>query len=168
MSPDKLEGLAAALIDALAARGRRVATAESCTGGWIAKCLTDIAGSSRAFGCGIVSYSNEAKRTLLNVSASTLDKHGAVSEAVVREMASGVLAASGADLAVAVSGIAGPDGGSDDKPVGTVWFAWGLRQGDAIDMAVQRECFAGDRDSVRRQTVALALAGCLERVQGDG
>lgn len=105
----------------------RIVTAESCTGGWIAKAFTDAAGSSRWFECGYVTYSNAAKVRDLGVSSRTLDEHGAVSEATVREMAAGALRVSGADVSIAVSGIAGPDGGSVEKPVGTVWFCVGRR-----------------------------------------
>src|SRR6186713_172950 len=107
----------------------RIVTAESCTGGWIAKAFTDAAGSSRWFECGYVTYSNAAKVRDLGVSSRTLDEHGAVSEPTVREMAGGALRVSGADVAIAVSGIAGPDGGSAEKPVGTVWFCVGRRAG---------------------------------------
>jgi len=109
----------------------RIVTAESCTGGWIAKALTDAAGSSRWFECGYVTYSNAAKVRDLGVASRTLDVHGAVSEPTVREMAAGALRVSGADVAVAVSGIAGPDGGSAEKPVGTVWFCVARRRGGA-------------------------------------
>src|SRR5215470_9264178 len=105
----------------------RIVTAESCTGGWIAKVFTDAAGSSRWFDCGYVAYSNEAKVRDLGVSARTLVEHGAVSEATVREMAAGALRVSGAQASIAVTGIAGPDGGSPEKPVGTVWFCAGRR-----------------------------------------
>jgi len=156
--------LAQQVVDEMIAAGGSVATAESCTGGWIAKALTDISGSSACFGYGIVSYSNEAKEAVLGVQQRTLAAHGAVSDAVVREMAEGVLHLSGADLSVAVSGIAGPDGGTPDKPVGTVWFAWSARgpRGMRTDSELQR--FAGDRDSVRRQTVLHGLRGLRERV----
>jgi len=107
----------------------RIVTAESCTGGWIAKVFTDVAGSSRWFDCGYVTYSNEAKARDLGVSWRTLNEHGAVSEPTVREMAAGALRATGADVSIAVSGIAGPDGGSAEKPVGTVWFCVGRRVG---------------------------------------
>ena len=143
--------------------GKTVATAESCTGGWIAKSLTDIAGSSACIGYGIVSYSNAAKESLLGVNADTLATRGAVSEETVIEMAEGALRLSGADLSVAVSGIAGPDGGTDDKPVGTVWFAFSVRDGSNVDTAAEVERFDGDRDAVRRQTVAHALSGLSER-----
>lgn len=110
----------------------RIVTAESCTGGWIAKAFTDADGSSRWFECGYVTYSNASKSRDLGVSSRTLDEHGAVSEPTVREMAAGALRVSGANVAIAVSGIAGPDGGSAEKPVGTVWFCVGLRRGDGV------------------------------------
>ena len=156
---------AAGLVAALTAAGKSVSTAESCTGGWIAKALTDVPGSSDVFGFGIVSYSNEAKERLLGVSAATLAGHGAVSEAAVREMAAGVLAASGADLGVAVSGIAGPSGGSDAKPVGTVWFAWARRTGDDVRVEAGSARFDGDREQVRRQSVVHALEGARKQLQ---
>ena len=124
---DSIATLAEALVGELILAGLTVATAESCTGGWVGKALTDVAGSSGVFEYGIVSYSNDAKADLLGVSPGSLAAHGAVSEAVVREMATGALGRSGADLAVAVSGIAGPGGGTEEKPVGTVWFAWASR-----------------------------------------
>ncbi len=121
---ENLYALSAALVTALAAAGKTVTTAESCTGGWLAKAITDIPGSSAVFGYGVVSYSNGAKASLLGVDAGTLETHGAVSAEVVAEMANGALGLSAAEMAVAVSGVAGPSGGSEDKPVGTVWFAW--------------------------------------------
>ena len=127
---ESIATLAEALVGELIAADQTVSTAESCTGGWIAKSLTDIAGSSQCFGYGIVSYSNSAKESLLGVDPRTLEEHGAVSEATVLEMVSGVLKLSGASFAVAVSGVAGPDGGTGDKPVGTVWFAWANRGRD--------------------------------------
>lgn len=145
-----------------------VTTAESCTGGWIAKALTDVAGSSACFEYGVVSYSDEAKVNLLGVRRATLDAHGAVSEATVREMAEGALARSGADIAVAVSGIAGPGGGSEDKPVGTVWLAWTVRGADGVRTEAVRQEIAGDRLAVRRGTVTLALEGIGERIGSHG
>ena len=135
-------------------------TAESCTGGWIAKVVTDIAGSSAWFDCGMAVYSYEAKQALLGVRPQTLEEHGAVSRETVIEMVSGALVHSGATVAVAVTGIAGPGGGTGDKPVGTVWIAWKRRGGYP-----QAEVFHfdGDRDAVRRRTVAEALHG-LERL----
>src|SRR5581483_5455225 len=137
----------------LRATDRRLATAESCTGGWVAKACTDLAGSSQWFECGFVTYSNAAKVRDLGVSERTLAEHGAVSEATVREMAAGALRVSGADIAVAISGIAGPDGGTPTKPVGTVWF--GLASlGDAGTAAVAEvQVFAGDRELIRRRSV---------------
>jgi nicotinamide-nucleotide amidase len=141
----------------LLAMGRRLATAESCTGGWVAKACTDIAGSSRWFECGFVTYSNAAKVRDLGVSERTLATHGAVSEATVREMAAGAVRVSGADIAVAISGIAGPDGGTPGKPVGTVWFAVASRQGVEVILAAEAHLFAGDREVVRRLSAARAL-----------
>ena len=153
------EALAAAgnqLADILERRQLTIATAESCTGGWVAKVLTDRAGSSAYVRAGLVTYSNDAKRALLGVSESSLNEHGAVSEPVVREMVAGALSATGASVAVAISGVAGPGGGSDDKPVGTVWFAWGR---SAADTEAVVKTFPGDRDQVRRQAVVYALQG---------
>ena len=139
---------------ALKARGATVTTAESCTGGWVAKVITDIAGSSAWFERGFVTYSNEAKAQMIGVREETLAQHGAVSEPVVVEMAIGALKAARADYAVSISGIAGPDGGSEEKPVGTVWVAFASASGEGI---TRRECFSGDRDAVRRQATAYAL-----------
>lgn len=158
---DELVARARRLAERLAAERRRVATAESCTGGWIAKTLTDLPGSSDWFGYGWVSYSNPAKQELLEVPATTLIEHGAVSEAVVRAMVEGAIKHSDADLAVAVSGVAGPDGGTADKPVGTVWFAWAVMGGSGLRIRATERRFDGDREAVRRQTVAAALEGLL-------
>lgn len=133
-------------------------TAESCTGGWIAKCITDIAGSSRWFERGFVTYSNQAKMEMLGVAGSTLKQYGAVSEETVREMAAGALRHSQAQLAVAVSGIAGPGGGTPEKPLGTVWLAW-QRQGQTCQTRLFH--FDGGREAVRRQAVQKALEGVL-------
>jgi len=146
----------------LLATGRRLVTAESCTGGWIAKLCTDLPGSSGWFLGSAVVYDNALKAGLLGVRPQTLAEAGAVSEAVVREMAIGALERLGGEVAIAVSGIAGPDGGTRDKPVGTVWFAWGRRGADGLAIRTALECFAGDRDAVRRQAVARALRGVLE------
>lgn len=145
----------------LLACGRRVATAESCTGGWIAKVLTDIAGSSQWFTEGFVTYSDEAKTLRLDVPRLVLRRHGAVSEASVRAMVRGALRHSGAHVAVAVTGIAGPGGAAPGKPVGTVWIGWAVRRGRSIGIAVQLRRFRGNRDAVRRKTVRLALKGLL-------
>jgi nicotinamide-nucleotide amidase len=158
-----LEALALKLGRALQVRGRRLAAAESCTGGWIAKALTDIAGSSQWFEGGVVAYSNAAKTELLGVPADVLATHGAVSEEATRAMADGARRRFAADLAVAVSGIAGPGGGTKDKPIGTVHFAWAAPNG----VVAARRVFAGGRESVRRQTVALALERLIELVWSD-
>lgn len=142
--------------------GRQLVTAESCTGGWIAKACTDRAGSSQWFRGGVVAYTNELKVALLGVRPRTLDEHGAVSEAVVREMAAGALQWLGGDVAVSVSGVAGPDGGSPDKPVGTVWFAWAERGDTGVEVRAALHRFEGDRDQVRGAAVMTALAGLLE------
>ena len=142
----------------LRAQRERVCTAESCTGGWIAKMLTDIPGCSDWFECGIAAYSYEAKQALLGVRQETLLQHGAVSRETVVEMVSGALVASGASLAVAVTGIAGPTGGTAEKPVGMVWIGWKRRGGYP---AAEVFRFEGDREQVRRQTVAVALEGLL-------
>jgi nicotinamide-nucleotide amidase len=156
--------LATALVGELNRGKKAVATAESCTGGWIAKALTDVPGSSGCFGYGIVSYSNGAKESMLGVETLTLAEHGAVSEAVVREMAEGALRLSGADVAVAVSGVAGPDGGSEDKPVGTVWFAWSMRGDGDITTDTDLQRFEGNRESIRMQTVIHGLEGVRGRL----
>ncbi len=139
----------------------RLATAESCTGGWVAKAITDIAGSSQWFEGGYVTYSNEVKVGALRVSPRTLARHGAVSEAVAREMARGAIAASRTDLAVAVTGIAGPDGSSPGKPVGTVWFCWARRRGKSLRLRTRGVRFLGNRAAVRSKSVATALRGLL-------
>ncbi len=142
--------------DALRQRGWMAATAESCTGGGIAYAITEISGSSAWFDRGFVTYSNAAKQAQLGVAAATLAAHGAVSEPVVREMALGALAHSAAQVAVAISGIAGPDGGTPDKPVGTVWMAWSCRDGRMLS---RYHHFDGDRRAVREQAILEALRG---------
>ena len=142
--------------------GRRVVTAESCTGGWISKALTDVPGSSEWFETGFVTYSDAAKTALLGVLPAEIDQHGAVSEAVVKAMAMGALERAGADISVAVSGIAGPDGGTPGKPTGTVWLAWAWRHGKSVHVQARRKSFKGDREAVRRKSVAGALSGLLE------
>ena len=141
----------------LRAAGRRIATAESCTGGWVAKAMTDVAGSSQWFECGFVTYSNAAKMRDIGVSERTLADHGAVSEATVREMATGALRVSGADVAVAISGIAGPDGGTPTKPVGTVWFGMASGRGSDLTVTAELRVFGGGRELVRRCSVERAL-----------
>ncbi len=152
---------AEAVASALKTHGRLLATAESCTGGWIAKVCTDLAGSSAWFDRGLVTYSNRAKTEELGVRPATLDRYGAVSEMVAAEMARGARDAAHVDYAISVSGIAGPDGGGPDKPVGTVCFGW---VGPDDEPETETLHFAGDRDAVRRQTVAYALDGLIERL----
>ncbi|KXO10455.1 MULTISPECIES: nicotinamide-nucleotide amidase [Marinobacter] len=158
-SDQQLESAGNTLGEWLVEHGKTIATAESCTGGWVAKVLTDRAGSSAYLMAGLVTYSNEAKQAILGVEESVLAEHGAVSEPVVRQMVAGAIRAADADIAVAISGIAGPGGGSDEKPVGTVWFAWGTGP-DRIETSVQ--CFDGNRDQVRRKSVLYVLQGVTE------
>jgi nicotinamide-nucleotide amidase len=159
----ELDALALRLGRALLVRGWRVATAESCTGGWIAKALTDVPGSSDWFDGGIVSYSNAAKINLLGVPKELIDTHGAVSEPVVRAMANGARERFGTELAVSVSGISGPTGGTPDKPVGTVCFAWAT----PTNTGAARRLFTGGREGVRRQSVAFALERLVDLVWRD-
>jgi len=157
VSDAELDELAARVGQKLRAAERRLVTAESCTGGWVAKALTDIPGSSQWFECGYVIYSNAAKMRDLGVAAHTLESFGAVSEQAVREMAEGALKVAGVNVALAVSGVAGPDGGTPDKPVGTVWFCAAARAGAAIDIIAEQQFFEGDRAAVRRGSVEYAL-----------
>jgi nicotinamide-nucleotide amidase len=152
------------LASELLQRNACITTAESCTGGWIAKYLTDAPGSSVWFEYGIVSYGDNAKADLLNVSPELIEQHGAVSAEVAQAMVAGALQVSGALLGLAVTGIAGPDGGTPEKPVGTIWFAYG-----AVGQGIATEClvFEGDRDTVRRQTVSAALYGVLNYLDGS-
>lgn len=160
---EALSMLAAALAAEMKNQGRRLVTAESCTGGWISKVCTDLPGSSEWFERGLVTYSNEAKRELLGVAAGDLHRFGAVSEEIAAAMARGAIENGHGDVSVSVTGIAGPDGGSPDKPVGTVCFGWALPD-DVVETEVQR--FVGERDAVRRASVARALEGLLERLGG--
>ena len=157
-APDDLalHTLSAQLGERLRVSRHMVVTAESCTGGWIAKAVTDVAGSSDWFDCGLAAYSYEAKQALLGVRSETLERFGAVSRETVIEMVSGALVTSGATLAVAVTGIAGPGGATPGKPVGTVWLAWKRRGGYP---KAELHHFDGDREAVRRQTVDVALRG---------
>lgn len=152
----KLQQLAQDVGQNLIARSYKLATAESCTGGWVAKIITDVNGSSAWYECSLVTYSNQAKHELLGVETSILQQHGAVSQPVVKAMVLGLLDRCNADLGVSISGIAGPGGGSDEKPVGTVWIAW-ARPGQVIESVRFR--FDGDRDAVRRQAVEQAFKG---------
>jgi nicotinamide-nucleotide amidase len=143
---------------ALKAQALMIATAESCTGGWVAEAITAVPGSSEWFERGYVTYTYISKREMLGVDGETIGTHGAVSEPVVREMVTGALERSHAQVAVAVSGVAGPTGGTPEKPVGTVCFAWGIA---GQPVRVETQCFSGTREDVRRQSVAHALSGVL-------
>jgi nicotinamide-nucleotide amidase len=158
VSDSDLANLTVRVAGALGDRGERLATAESCTGGWIAKCLTDQSGSSAWFEYGYVSYGNNAKTAMLGVEPDLLERHGAVSREVAERMVTGAQAAASAGYALAVTGIAGPDGGSADKPVGTVWLAWAGPDGQPV---CRVEHFSGSREQIRRQTVQAALSGLL-------
>jgi nicotinamide-nucleotide amidase len=159
MSERAVTELARGLGEACRRRRVMVATAESCTGGGVAEAITRIAGSSEWFERGFVTYTNRAKEEMLGVAHGTLAAHGAVSEAVAGEMARGALAHSGADVSVAITGIAGPGGGTHDKPVGLVWLAWAYRGGS---VQARRFVFKGDRAAVREQSVAIALQGLID------
>ena len=164
-SDETLAALAAQTGQALLSSRLRLVAAESCTGGWVAKCLTDVAGSSQWFERGYVTYSNLAKEQSLGVDARTLEKHGAVSAPVAEQMASGALQKSGADIAIAVTGIAGPDGGSAEKPVGLVWFALAER---SMPVRMLEQHFSGDREAIRRAAVATALRLVLAAAEAAG
>ena len=157
----RLEALAARLGTLRSSEQLKLVTAESCTGGWVAQCLTAIAGSSAWFDRGFVTYSNEAKQEMLGVPPDMLAEHGAVSQPVAVAMAEGALRNSRADWAVAITGIAGPTGGSPQKPVGTVCFAWGCRDGRIV---TSTRHFPGSREDVRAQSVEHALSGLIERM----
>lgn len=157
-----MDALLRQLADALQAKGWMLATAESCTGGWIAKVCTDLAGSSVWFERGFVTYSNEAKQDMLGVKTETLAQYGAVSEAVTAEMAAGALQHSRAQVAVSVSGIAGPGGGTATKPIGMVCFGWAVQGGEIHTETCH---FGGDREAVRLQAVEHALRGVLRLQQ---
>lgn len=159
---ESLEALALQLGKLCLGKGLILATAESCTGGWVAQTLTEIPGSSQWFDAGYVTYSNEAKQRMLGVPETTLRDFGAVSEETVEAMALGALREGSANLAVAISGIAGPDGGTPLKPVGTVWFAW-ARKGHVLNTALCQ--FDGDRHSIREQAVRRALVGLIQSAE---
>ena len=162
MTQQDLEILASQVGSLLLANGQRLATAESCTGGWVAQCLTAIAGSSTWFERGFVAYSNEAKQEMLGVSTATLQRHGAVSEEAAAEMAVGALLHSHADWALAITGIAGPSGGSPEKPVGTVCFGW---VGKTEQTCTATCHFSGEREDIRACAVAHALRGLLAQMR---
>ena len=160
---ENLDPIAQQTADVLKAKGLVLVTAESCTGGWVATAMTDIPGSSEWFERGFVTYSDTAKQEMLGVSLDTLRSHGAVSEATVKEMVAGALERSQAQVALSISGIAGPGGGTPDKPVGTVCFGWAVKDGE---VTAELKRFGGDRRAVRAQSVAHALQGVI-RVLGD-
>lgn len=162
---ERLDTLAEELGQRLEAAGLMLATAESCTGGWMSKVVTDIPGSSAWFDRGFVTYGNPAKQEMLSVSDAAIADHGAVSEEIAQEMAQGALEHSRAGVAVAITGIAGPTGGTEDKPVGTVCFAWVLPGRSPLSQRVQ---FAGNREEVRHQSVHLALGRLLELLEIGG
>ena len=159
---EALYRLAARLGRALKRRELMISTAESCTGGWIGQAITMVPGSSEWFERGFVTYTYISKREMLGVRPQTLARHGAVSEHVVKEMARGALARSHAQVAVAISGVAGPSGGTPEKPVGTVCLAWAVRRGPVV---LETRRFPGDRDEVRRRSVAHALRGALKIIE---
>ncbi len=159
---DVAQRLSARVGKVLKQGGFKLATAESCTGGWVSQVITSVPGSSEWFDRGFVTYSDGAKREMLGVRPETLEKQGAVSEAVVCEMAEGALTHSDAQVSVAISGIAGPEGGSPKKPIGTVWIAWAL---EGRDPRARSTHFAGDREMVRQQAVMAALQGVIETIE---
>jgi nicotinamide-nucleotide amidase len=161
----KLKALARQLGEVLQTQELMVTTAESCTAGWVAKVITDIAGSSSWFERGFVTYSNAAKQEMLEVKAETLAYFGAVSKEAVVEMARGALQHSRAGISVAISGVAGPGGGTIEKPIGTVWFAWALKTGEGW---TAKEWLPGSREAVRRQAVVRALQGLLDVLKQPG
>jgi len=162
VSDAELLVVARRVAEALQAGKELLVTAESCTGGWIGKVCTDLPGSSAWFRGGAIVYDNELKVRMAGVDPAKRARHGAVSEAAVTEMARGALANLGGTVSIAVSGVAGPDGGTPDKPVGTVWFAWGRRRGKRTMVVTRHRLLPGDRDSVRRQSVEIALSGVLD------
>ncbi|WP_136066111.1 CinA family protein [Modicisalibacter radicis] len=165
LEAQSLETLAERLGQACRHATASVTAAESCTGGGVASAITDVAGSSAYFETGYVTYSNAAKTRLLGVPAALIERHGAVSRETVEAMVAGACRDSGATLGVAISGVAGPGGGTPDKPVGLVWFAWGDERGCASESRL----LDGDRRAIREQAVHLALAGLIERLEAaDG
>lgn len=163
MANDELIRLATSVGEKLVKKGWYIATAESCTGGGVSAAITSVAGSSAWFGYGLVTYSNEAKQQLLGVDSQIIEVNGAVSKQVVGLMAEGALRVSRADIGIAVSGIAGPDGGSSEKPVGGVWFAWATKSGTREEYRQ----FSGDRQSVRYQAVVCALKGVIDLLETE-
>lgn len=170
MDDKKLILITEQLASLLIKRNKKLAVAESCTGGWVAKVLTDLAGSSAWFERGFITYSNEAKHEMLGVAESTLETYGAVSEETIKEMALGVLKNSHADFSLSISGIAGPHGETKDKPIGYVWFCWAINENNKLNIIMSKnKVFDGDRSSVRLQAVEYALTelvSYLEKTYG--
>ncbi|OUR63604.1 damage-inducible protein CinA [Methylophaga sp. 42_25_T18] len=162
MSNNDLQILIQNVADILNKQQWHLATSESCTGGWLSKCCTDLSGSSTWFDRGFVTYSNKSKQDLLNVSLATLEQHGAVSEQTAIEMAQGALDNSDANISVAITGIAGPDGGTVEKPVGTVWLAWSIKNGATKSEHIH---LSGDREQIRYQAVIAALQGIVKNAR---
>lgn len=168
LSASKIHVTAERLGVVLQKQGYFLALAESCTGGGVATAVTEIPGASVWFESGLVVYANRAKQTLLNVPEALIKQQGAVSEAVVRAMVSGLFERTNAQVAAAVSGVAGPGGGSNEKPVGTVWFGFGLRKDmQHTVLLAERQCFTGDRHQVRMQAIQYCLSRLLSVAQGD-
>jgi len=166
MPDKKLTLLVDHLAQLLVKADKKLTVAESCTGGWVAKVLTDLAGSSDWFERGFVTYSNQAKYEMLGVSELTLETHGAVSQETVTEMATGALKNSHADFSLSISGIAGPGGGSTDKPVGLVWFSWATKDNDGLKtLASEKQIFDGDRESIRFQSVEYVLTEIIKQIE---
>ncbi|WP_193016348.1 nicotinamide-nucleotide amidase [Proteus sp. FME41] len=161
---DEMTRLSIEMGNALIKKGCTITTAESCTGGWIAKIITDIAGSSDYYHRGFVTYSNEAKHEMIGVDEQTLAKFGAVSEEVVLQMAEGALKAANADFAISVSGIAGPGGGSEDKPVGLVWFGFAVKTSTGIQVTAKHSIFYGTREQIRAESVIFSLKSIIKEI----
>lgn len=161
---DDLLTLSQQLGELLKANNLKLALAESCTGGLAAEYITAVAGSSAWFDCGFVTYSNASKIKMLGVSTTSLDNYGAVSEAVANEMAAGALTHSQADISASITGIAGPDGGSEEKPVGTVCFAWAKKQDGKITAVTATTLFQGDRQAIRHQAVSYLMANLIKKL----
>jgi len=163
MSDKKLTIIVNKIASSLIKANKKLTVAESCTGGWVAKVLTDLAGSSEWFDRGFVTYSNQAKHEMLGVKESTLESYGAVSQETVAEMATGALKNSHADFSLSISGIAGPGGGSEDKPVGLVWFSWAVKENNNLKVFTsKKKVFEGDRESVRYQSVEYVISELLK------
>ncbi|MCK4864021.1 MAG: nicotinamide-nucleotide amidase [Gammaproteobacteria bacterium] len=163
MSDKKLTIIVNKIALSLIKANKKLTVAESCTGGWVAKVLTDLAGSSEWFERGFVTYSNQAKHEMLGVKESTLESYGAVSQETVAAMAAGALKNSQADFSLSISGIAGPGGGSEDKPVGLVWFSWAVKENNKLKVfASEKRVFEGDRESVRYQSVEYVLSELIK------